>query len=105
MRVERGTVNPVLDEDEMQRVLDITMHRVQETAWLESGAVHVFEADLQCLVDAVGSGDDATEDDDHDCSLVGRFVRMSPSCATVATCTPAGEYTDPVAMPRALTMP
>jgi hypothetical protein len=38
-------VGPVLEEHETVRILDVVMHRVQEAARLEPGAVNVLQAE------------------------------------------------------------
>ena len=74
VRVERGAVGPVLDEDEPVRVLDVAVHGVQQAARLRARTVYVFETQAQRLVEGVGTGLHGTGDDDHVPVLAGRAV-------------------------------
>jgi len=96
MRVERGAVGPVLDEDQVVRILDVVVHGVQQAARFAARSPDVLEAQAHDLVDRLGTGSDASGHDDHapvvhpaqgqtdpNCvESTTRPVKVAPVCAT-----------------------
>ena len=72
VRAERVGVGPVFEKDEPQRLFHVTVNRVQEAPRLLPRPVHVRQAQLEQLVDAVGTGLDAAGDDEHARTLAHR---------------------------------
>jgi catechol 2,3-dioxygenase-like lactoylglutathione lyase family enzyme len=65
VRAQRVGVGPVLEEHEPQRTFHVAVNRVQQTSGLFPRTAHVGQAELEELVDRVGTGFDAAGDDEH----------------------------------------
>ena len=70
VHVERGPVDPALEEDQAQAVVRIDGHPVLQTAGLGQRAGHVLEAQAAQRVERIGAGGEGSGDDEHGGALV-----------------------------------
>jgi hypothetical protein len=65
MSAQRVSVNPMLEEDQAQWILGITVDRVQEAAGFLPGPANMPQAEGEDLLDPVRQGADTAGHDEH----------------------------------------
>ncbi len=62
MREQRGAVGPLLEENQLERIIAVDMHRMRDAAGLGARAVHMLETEPAHLVERVRFGGNAAGD-------------------------------------------